>query len=245
VDRASHSKELLDPPKVPCFDEALPRRAVDAGARSWPSPPSIVPWGLVALAPLVSGCIGLPFGLPPTQVTVAGGPSKAAGEESSPTLQIRAAVHPLQFAPQWTSRSVDFGAGYMFDSSRSYTLHGGYAEGGAVLFRRQGDTTFFRLSARGQVRLIKEPTLPLMGRGAAALLVLEAGAFQDGPFSTVDHRGGAIGYAYGESSIGLSSELSYTSVDRLEAWALTFGVVVRMPTLLGFAYVWAWEALRK
>jgi hypothetical protein len=199
----------------------------------------------VALSFFATGCIGLPFALPPTQVTVAGGPSKAAGEESSPTLQVRAAVHPLQFAPQWTSRRVDFGAGYMFDSSRSYTLHGGYAEGGAVLLRRQGDTSFFRLSARGQVRLIKEPTLPLMGRGAAALLVLEAGAFEDGPFATTDLRGGAIGYSYGEASIGLSSELSYTSVDRLEAWALTFGVVGRMPTLLGFAYAWLWSAAMK
>jgi hypothetical protein len=160
-------------------------------------------------------------------------------------MQVRAAVHPLQFAPQWTSRKVDFGAGYMFDTSRSYTLHGGYAEGGAMLLRWEGETSFVRLSARGQVRVLKEPNLPLVGRGAAALLVLEAGGFEDGPFATTDLRGGAIGYSYGEASIGLSSELSYASVDSLEAWALTFGVVFRMPTLVGFAYAWLWSAAMK
>jgi hypothetical protein len=193
---------------------------------------------------LASGCVGVPFGLPPTQLTVASGVEVANGR-AEPPLQIRAAVHPMQFAPDWTARDVDFGVGYMLDATRSYTLHGGYAEGGAVLWKHMGRTSFQRLSARAQVRVLKDPDQPLVGRGAAALLVLETGKFVDGPFTDFDSKGGVLGYSFGESSIGFASELSYASVDRLQTWALTLGLVVRVPTVVGFAFVWATELLKK
>ena len=191
------------------------------------------------------GCVGVPFALPPTQLTVATGIEKVPDGPVQAPLQIRAAVHPMQFAPEWTGREFDLGVGYMFDGNRAFQLHGGYAEGGAVLWKHIGRTSFQRISARGQVRVLKDPTQPLVGRGAAALLVLETGRFVDGPFGEVDSKGGAFGYAFGESSIGVASELSYASVDRLESWALTLGLVVRVPTVAGFAFVWATELLKK
>ncbi len=197
---------------------------------------------LVALA--TTGCVGVPFGLPPTQVTVATGVESSEGKAEVP-LQVRAAVHPMQFAPDWTAREFDLGVGYMFDATRSYKLHGGYAEGGAVLWKHVRPSGFQRLSARAQVRVLKDPALPLVGRGAAALLVLETGTFADGPFGGVDGKGGVFGYAFGESSIGVGAELSYADVDRRNTWALTLGLVVRMPTVAGFAFVWATELLKK
>jgi hypothetical protein len=206
--------------------------------------------GLFALATLAMGsatvgCVGVPFALPPTQLTVATGVEKAPDGRMLAPIQVRAAVHPMQFAPQWTGREFDLGVGYMYDGTRAFKLHGGYAEGGAVLWKHVGRTSFQRLSLRGQVRVLKDPVQPLVGRGAAAIFALETGTFTDGPFSDVNARGGVLGYSYGETSIGVASELSYANVDRLESWALTFGLVVRVPTVAGFAFAWATEFLKK
>ena len=204
--------------------------------------------GLAAIAAsaiaCATGCVGAPFALPPTQITVATGMEGSRGRVEVP-LQVRAGVHPMQFSPAWTSRDFDLGVGYMLDATRSFTLHGGYAEGGAVLWKRGGHRGFQRLSARAQVRVLKDVDQPLVGRGAAGLLVLETGTFADGPFGGVDGKGGVVGYAFGESSVGVASELSYANVDRLNAWALTLGLVVRMPTVGGFAWVWATELIKK
>lgn len=114
-----------------------------------------------------------------------------------------------------------------------------------MLWKHGNHRGFQRLSARAQVRVLKDVDQTLVGRGAAALLVLETGTFADGPFGEVDGRGGVVGYAFGETSIGVASELSYANVDRVNAWALTLGLAVRMPTLGGFAWVWATELLKK
>lgn len=196
------------------------------------------------LAVSTTACVGVPFALPPTQLTVATGMEGSRGHVEVP-LQVRAAVHPMQFAPEWTTRDFDLGVGYMLDKTRSFTLHGGYAEGGAVLWRRGGPRGFHRLSARAQVRVLKDVDQALVGRGAAALLVLEAGRFADGPFGEIDGKGGVMGYTFGESSVGVATELSYASVDRLNTWALTLGFVVRVPAVGGFAWAWATGILKK
>lgn len=214
---------------------SLPRAAVSLAALAACAASAIV---------CATGCVGAPFALPPTQLTLATGMEGSRGHVEVP-VQFRAAVHPMQFSPAWTNRDFDLGVGYMLDATRSFTLHGGYAEGGAVLWKRGGYRGFQRLSARGQVRVLKDVDQPLVGRGAAALLVLETGTFADGPFGEIDGKGGVVGYAFGESSIGVASELSYANVDRLNAWALTLGLVVRLPTLGGFAWVWATELLKK
>ncbi len=191
---------------------------------------------------LASGCVAIPLATPPVQLGIGGQirasepldrPSRAAWSGGA---SVRAAIHPLGFAPTLLDRRIDFGAGYLLDLGPA-PLQGAFLEFAAAPLRVADRDHLFRFSARAQYRLLFDQA-QAMGQGAALQLAAEYASFIDGPFNVNSPDGGAFGQAFGESSVGMFLELSAFEIARERGASLTGGILIRMPALFGFAWGW-------
>jgi hypothetical protein len=155
---------------------------------------------------LGTGCLVLP----PTRVSVGTGALAVKGRPTEVPLDVRVGLHPMQLDEAALGRRFDFGVGYLRSQSGSSRIDGAYGEATVVLWNRLGDHPFaprskayVRLSLQGQLRVLGERSLPRLGRGVAASMVLETGSFAsvfDGP---ADHEG-LFGRIRGATSTGIS-----------------------------------------
>ncbi len=190
-----------------------------------------------------SGCVGLPYISPPLQVGVGtGGRSSSAKEGGDVPLSMRIGAYPMGFGEGWLGRSFDFGGGYIIESGKSRVIEGGYFEGGYAFVRGPlGSRAWGRMLARAQLRVLKPTDDPRFGVGGALQINAELVTYAEGPIAAVGKNGGLIGWAFGETGIGLYAEGAYARFPSFDTFAVTVGLQVRLPASAGFLWVWAWK----
>ena len=183
------------------------------------------------------GCIAFPFATPPLRISVSGEARKvvpAPAKMTTPAaLHLDAGIHPLQILPTQQRRRGDVGLGYMLDTGSKYTLHGAYVEG--AVFPLMDDLG--RFGVHMQPRLLFEGDTGRAGFGMGLRLSGELRGLADGPFSSSDSQGGAVGYAYGEAGIGIYLEGGLSRVGERNTFNVGFGVSARLPAMAGIAWV--------
>lgn len=197
---------------------------------------------VLGLALASTGCIALPFAVPPTQLEVGTG-IRDSGKGQDVPLELRGGIAPLGLDPDNMQRTFDIAAGGIYETGAKRTIEGGYFEiGGRLAAGRISEETLSvaRLTARMQARVLKAEGDRELGRGAALRLVGEVVGFADGPFGTFDKDGGAVGYGYGEGGIGFYAEGAYADVAGSSIWQASAGLVVRLPLAAGVVFAWAW-----
>lgn len=202
---------------------------------------------LGALAFASSGCVALPFAVPPTQLEVGTG-YRDSGRGRDAPLELRAGLAPLGLDPSNMERKIDIVAGGLYETGKARTIEGAYLEAGGLLASsRISEATLdvARLSARMQLRMLTANDAHELGRGAALRLVGEVVGFADGPFGTFDKDGGAVGYGYGEGGIGFYTEGAYAEVAGTSIWQASAGLVVRLPLAAGIVFAWGWPKSKK
>ncbi len=229
---------------------------------------------LVAIAALsalaATGCIGIPFAIPPTRLEVGTGFREVEGHVGRPLaakvvpqpgaavevatsaarvdhpLVVAVGVHPLGFGRELLGRRADVGVGYVYQGGSLATIHGAYLEGQGVLVRGWlTPESVGRFGVRTQLRLLGEETTPLLGRGGSVGVFAEVAEFTSGTFGRVDAKGGVFGGHVGEAAIGIALDAAYAQIDRAEVRTLTGGLTLRLPILGGFAFAWFWSAAQK
>ncbi|NOU33785.1 MAG: hypothetical protein HOO96_38320 [Polyangiaceae bacterium] len=200
----------------------------------------------IALALSTSGCIAFPFGLPPTTMSVGTGVRVTEGQSAAPPISFRAGVNPLGLSKTAAFRNFDAGFGYLYQGSPGQKVHGAYLEAGHVIARsRTGERSANRIFAMGQLRMLYDPTSPVLGRGAALRFVLETTSYASAALAEVDRNGGVFGWAEGEGAIGFYAEADTSYVANKYSYAFTGGLTVRLPSVVGIAFAWAWAFLTK
>jgi hypothetical protein len=193
-----------------------------------------------------NGCIAAPFALPPTSLGIGTGVRVTEGHSAAPPISLRAGVNPLGLSKSAALRNFDAGIGYLYMGSPGQQIHGAYLEAGRVIARsRTGERSSNRILAMGQLRMLYDPSSPVLGRGAALRFVLETTGYSSSELSAVDHNGGAVGWAEGEGAVGFYAEADTSYVASKYAYAFTGGLTVRIPAVIGIAFAWAWGFLTK
>ncbi len=190
---------------------------------------------ILGLASVCSGCLVLP----PARLSVGTGAVAVASRPTEVPLDVRASLHPMQLDEAALGRRFDFGVGYMRSWAPSTRIDGGFAEASFVLwnrlgtnpFARRGPQAYVRLLLQGQLRVLGERSLPRLGWGGAAGVVLETGSYVsvfDGP---ADHEG-LYGRVRGEASTGIYIEGADATLGGVGVWSFSTGLVVRTPGVL-------------
>ena len=191
---------------------------------------------LVAGVPLV-GCVAFPLATPPVRIGIGTG-ARYATEKA--TVDAPAAFHvgvyPLQLAPEYLGRQLDFGVGYINETGALHAVQGGYLEGNLAFARDQLGSALFRGSVGAQLRVLYDPDSPLLGRALAFRLALEISKYFAGPISAHNRDGGFFGVAAGEAGAGLFLEGSVAQYARDNIVQVILGVQFRLPATVGIAY---------
>jgi hypothetical protein len=198
----------------------------------------------VAAILICSGCVAVPFATPPLQATLGTG-VRSTSHTDSPSdfdvpLQVRAAVHPFGFVPEWLQRDADVGFGYLYEGGSGGRTQGLYLEASGVLLSGPLSNTVGRLSARLQGQFLFEDQHGPFGEGVALQLTGELSDFTEGPFDSQGEDGGSFGYVYGERGAGLYLEGGWFQLGDRSGWTATTGILVRIPASVGFAWTWIW-----
>lgn len=187
-------------------------------------------------APLV-GCVAFPFATPPVRTGIGTGVRYATdkGVVDAPAA-FHIGVYPLQLAPEYLGRQLDFGVGYINETGALHAVQGGYLEGNLAFARDQLGSALFRGSAGAQLRILYDPESPLLGRSFALHLALEISKYVAGPISSHNRDGGYFGVAAGEAGAGLYLEGSVAQYARDNIVQVILGLQFRLPATLGVAY---------
>ncbi len=195
------------------------------------------------------GCIAAPWAAPPILAAGGGGARIAPGDSAEPTYDLRAGVSPFGITPSWVRRRGDLAFGYLYQGGRSAGLHEGWLQGGVVAGSRRAGDGVLRVVPHGELRVLYDPHLGRLGRGASLGVVGELAAPASGPISSTSTSGGMIGAAWGEGGVGLYADVAALDLENrfgpgaragpggYFAWTLTAGLVVRIPATAGI--VWA------
>lgn len=187
-------------------------------------------------APLV-GCVAFPFGTPPVRTGIGTGVRYSTEKRlvDAPAA-FHVGVYPLQLAPEFMGRRLDFGVGYINETGALHAVQGGYLEGNLAFARDRLGSALFRGSAGAQLRILYDPESPLLGRGLAIHLALELSRYVEGPISAHNRDGGFIGFAAGEAGAGLYLEGSLAQYTRDNIVQIILGLQFRLPATFGVAY---------
>lgn len=170
---------------------------------------------------------------------------------TSPALDLRAAIEPLQLLPSLRSRRYEFGLGYLLRYPDTYA----YRELRHGLFVEAGHYPWVEDLAEGRLRLgilaSADLLLPIQGleRGAGVggslALGLDWSTILDDstPVAESDGEGAFFGWAWGEVGVGVVGGVSWQHVERGDAWCLSLGLQTRIPALVGLALVPFYEFL--
>lgn len=197
----------------------------------------------VVAALSLAGCVGAPYVAPPLEVGIGGtGRASSSRNGSDGALSVRVAATPMGFGEGWLGRKFDFGIGYINETGTVRTIEGAFAEGGLAIVRGQvGARSWGRVLARGQWRVLKASDDPRFGMGGAISLTGELVTYTEGPFAAVGKDGGVVGYAFGETGLGLFFEGGYARFPSFDVFQVTGGLQIRLPASAGFVWAWAWK----
>lgn len=200
-------------------------------------------WISSALLLSTTACVGAPYLSPPLQVNVGGGGRASSDKNGGDIpLSVRVAATPMGFGEGWLGRRFDFGGGYIWESGKERVIEGGFFEGGfAPAVGQLGNRSWGRLLARGQFRVLKQQGDPRFGVGGALSITGELVTYTEGPIAAVGKDGGLVGWAFGETGIGLFAEGAYARFPTFDTFAIIAGLQVRLPASAGFVWVWAWK----
>ncbi len=205
---------------------------------------------------LVSGCLPLPFAVPPAEVSASVGarvagaappPTNWAGVGTDADTVVRAGLYPAGWNPDWMERPIDLGAGYVaeFGPSGAFT-HGGYGE-----FRfHPWVQERYDTNGPGAWRVVLHLTgdvlySPVVGTGGGGSVGVsfEGASFVDGDVSQANADGGLIAVAYGEVSYAAGLDFSYRYLPGYSWFGLQVRFRFRMPAAAGVLLVPIWEFL--
>ena len=221
---------------------------------------------VVSVGLLCSGCIVIPYVVPPLKVQGQGG--MAVGELygsddfqsdefssviGSPTVRVGA--FPMGFSDTLIDRNYDIGVGYVHErlllsettGLADRRLHGGYLEGNYWFYTDSDDSTALRIGLVVNADYLQEVD-PLNGRGGHGFgvftgLGLEWVGTAEGLFLAADdgNSGGEPvimgGVAKGETGIGLIAGTSYRQIGSDPYWTFTLGLSVRLPAAAGLIVI--------
>jgi hypothetical protein len=197
------------------------------------------PLRALALLGLLGQAACLPFATPPVQGGVGMGLRRVQEDglatHVEPTLHLQAAVDPFQFSPELLHRPFDVGLGGLYDLSAHTGTLGALLEGGVVAHEWPvGESSVGRVLPRLQARVLWDESRRRAGVGLALQTAVEVAQFLPGDsFSSGGGSGALLGYAYGETGIGLFGEASYGRLGTQSLWQLSLGLNVRLPASVG------------
>lgn len=189
---------------------------------------------LLCLSLALSGCVILPFAVPPLQVQGGGGGRLVRPKPEASAVgagMLRVGVHPMQLYVQKKPRWWDVGTGYVHDYSDTYYLHGGYMDGAIFVVNDKNA----RLGIHAQPRILVDGK-DNVGGGLAIQLTGEFFAFADGDFHDSGPKGAIFGGAYGEGSGGFFVETSGAVVNGISTTAFGIGLQLRIPAAAGILW---------
>lgn len=211
---------------------------------------------LLALLLGLTGCLPVPFAVPPIEVSaslgarVAGAappPSNWAGIGTSSDTVIRAGAYPGGWSPDWIERRFDLGTGYVaeFGPGGAFT-HGGYGE-----FRfhpwleDRADTSgpgVWRVALHVTGDVLHSRTAGTGGGGSFGVS-FEGASFVDGSFASADIEGGAFAVAYGELGYAAGLDFTYRFLPGYSWFGVQIRLRFRMPAAAGLVLVPLWDLL--
>ena len=191
---------------------------------------------VLAVSATLMGCVAFPFATPPVRTGIGSGVRYSTEKGVDAPAAFHIGVYPLQLAPQYLGRQLDFGVGYINETGALHAVQGGYLEGNLAFARDQLGAAMFRGSAGAQLRLLYDPESPLLGRSFALRLALEISKYVAGPISAHNRDGGFFGIAAGEAGAGLYLEGSVAQYTRDNIVQVILGLQFRLPATAGIAY---------
>ena len=234
------------------------------GQQRWPSLP-LAATALALASVSLTGCIPLPFVVPPTEVNIGAGQAMgrvvpaARVADTDPTLASdsetfvlgRIGTRPLALARSMARRKVGFVAGYVFEllpneDLASFTKHGGYL--GPTFYPwtslRFGSDWRARVGISTLGELLYDEGNQDIGGGATATASIELFRHSSGAFAGFDPSDGSgtIGGAYGEFSVGLELSGSYREVGGARYGTIGGGLSLRFPAVAGLLLIPIWNA---
>ena len=222
---------------------------------------------LVMVALLCSGCIVIPYVLPPLKVQGQGGMAvgdlydedRIDPDDFAPVIgapNVRVGAFPLGFSESLVDRNYDIGVGYLHERlllSESTGLadrrfHGGYLEGNYWFYTDANDTGAVRAGLVVNADYLQELNSRggTLGHGFGVFtgLGVEWVATAEGLFVAADdgHSGGGdpmilTGVGKGEAGIGIVAGTSYRQVGSEPYWTFTVGLSLRLPAAAGLIFI--------
>ena len=191
----------------------------------------------VGVALAATGCIPLPYVVPPIRGDVATGVQGTTlpGVTSiQAPLELEVGAFPLALIEQLHDRRVDVGLGGLYTLDATGQRLGAFLEGGGVVAGWQWDQRILRLVPEAQLRVVDDPDTGRAGLGAAGRCTFELSTFIPA-FTYNDNLDWGAGQ--GELAIGVYVEASTAQIPHEETYALLFGVTFRLPALAGLSIV--------
>lgn len=239
-------------------------RAVDRGTflEAWSYPPArrelsynqcVRHW--LAAFILAPGCV--PFVVPPSQVSVAGGAvsdvppewrqirrQDVTGYETTETAPIdgrslgvfQASLRPLQLFPDLKARRFDFGVGYGMEKLQmlSSPLHGGFVQVDGYPLMHVSGNAVGRVGVRAGFDALYAGPVAGVGAGGTLAVVAESDAFIPGQGVSGGSGDGAIAALVdGEVGLGAYLGVSYRRFHDGAYWFPSLGVYGRVPAAAG------------
>jgi hypothetical protein len=217
-------------------------------------------------ATLCSGCIVIPYVVPPLKVQGQGG--MAVGElygsedfqvdEFSSVIgapNVRIGAFPLGFSESMMERNFDVGVGYLHErlllsektGLNDRQFHGGYLEGNYWFYTDSDNSTALRIGLVLSADYLQEldPLNRTAGHGFGVFtgLGVEWVGAAEGLFMAADggsSSGDAMimgGFAKGETGIGLVAGTSYRQIGSQPYWTFTVGLSLRLPAAAGLIVI--------
>lgn len=224
-----------------------------------------VVWVVMAGA-FCSGCIVVPYVVPPLKVQGQGGMAVGElygsedfqGDEFSSVIgssSVRVGAFPLGFSSSMLERNFDIGVGYLYErlllsettGLTDRQFHGGYLEGNYWFYTDSDDSTAFRMGLVVDVDYLQEidSLNQTMGHGFGIFtgIGLEWVGLGETLFlgaSDGNSGGDAMligGVAKGEAGIGLVAGTSYRQMGSEPYWTFTVGLSLRLPGAAGLIVI--------
>jgi len=200
---------------------------------------------VACLGLVVSGCVPLPYAVPPVRGDVGTGfqTETVAGNTSAfAPLFLTGGVFPMGLFSRLKERYFDIGFGGVYSLDATRQRAGGYVEADAVPYQLTFTSWRLRCVAGLQGRYLADLSSGQWSWGGAARLTWEWATFE-APFDYTDHSKDAIlvGVGQGEFGAGLYLEFATLFLPGTPSYALIAGVSFRLPALAGLALVPIWH----
>jgi hypothetical protein len=201
--------------------------------------------GAAVLALAITGCIPLPYVVPPVRADVGTGiqtDTVAGSTQANTPLFVTAGVFPLGFFSSLSERYFDFGVGGVYSLDAAAQRAGGEVEVDVVPYQLAFTSWRLRCTAGFQGRYLMDLSSGETGWGGAVRISWEWAKFE-GPFDYSDHSRDSlvVGVGQGEFGAGLYVEVSTLQLRGAPSYAVVGGVTFRLPALAGVAVVPIWK----